>query len=84
MLGILEPMCQLEEVLEIGATPDKDESRHMVYRHHREAAAALLAADAAAEAASTAAVAATAAASADADAAADPCVSLDYPYYTLY
>ncbi len=45
------------------ATPDEDESRHIVYRHHREAVAALLAADAAAEAASTAAVAATAAAS---------------------
>jgi hypothetical protein len=29
MLGILEPMCQLEEVLEIGTTPDEDESRQI-------------------------------------------------------
>jgi hypothetical protein len=63
---------------------DEDESRHMVYRHYRDAAAALLAANAAAEAASTTAVAVTDAASAAASAAADPCVSLDYPYYTLY
>ncbi len=43
MLGILEPMCQLEEVLQIGATPDEDESSHMVYGHHREESAVLVA-----------------------------------------
>jgi len=55
--------------------------REVVYNHHREAGTALVAVKTAAAAASNAAKAAASAASV---AAADPCVSLDFPYYAVY
>ena len=56
MLGILEPMCQKEEVLEIGATLEEMTVREEIYGHHltAQAAAAAAAGDAAAAAAAAA------------------------------
>jgi hypothetical protein len=43
MLGNLELTCQLEDVLEIGATLEESLERLGTYRHHREAQAAIVA-----------------------------------------
>ena len=57
MLVILEPMCNKEEVLEIGASMEESDERDTIYGHHREAEATLTTANAVA-AAAVAAVAA--------------------------
>ena len=68
MLGILEPMCNKKEILEIGASMEETDERAAIYEHHHEAAAALAAANAAAAAAvAAAAIAAVAAPIAFAD-----------------
>jgi hypothetical protein len=36
ILGILEPVCHLEEMLEIGATMEEGDERREIYEHHRE------------------------------------------------
>ena len=45
LMGILEPMCQGEEVLEIGESQEEQEERAGIYKLHVEAQAALVAAD---------------------------------------
>ena len=59
MLVILEPMCNKEEVLEIGASMEETDERAAIYGHHHEAEAALAAANAAVAAAVVAAAVAT-------------------------
>ena len=80
MIGILEPMCQLEEVLEIGATHEEELERQETDRHHREAQDALVAANVAAVSPTPSPAAAAGAASAGAT---DPGVSEDIPWVSL-
>jgi uncharacterized protein (DUF1015 family) len=42
MLGILEPMCNKEEVLEIGASMEETDERSVIYGHHRESETVLV------------------------------------------
>ena len=71
MLGILEPMCQKEEVLEIGATLEEMTVREEIYGQNLTAQAAAAAAAAAGDAAAAAA------------AAADPAVDAADPFDLL-
>ncbi len=48
MLGVLERMCNREEVEEIGASMEESDERDAIYEHHRAAAVALAAANVAA------------------------------------
>jgi hypothetical protein len=50
MLGILEPMCSKEEVLEIGTSMEESDERDAIYGHHRETESTLATANAAATA----------------------------------
>ena len=48
LLGILEPMCDKEEVHEIGSTFEEEKTRQEIYEHHHETQDALVTTSAAA------------------------------------